>query len=195
MSFHLVYTHSFSRCALFVAVCSHRVLYLKLPHRDKSIYERNFQSFTVYNLSFQGEMVLQDKVGTPAAAVLDGATQSPNLSPTKKKTRETSKRKIPGKNDGGQKVPRMFIPDGRPALPLDVRYLGFNRTILEDKDFKRGKFLDKLAEGEIKWDQLNEHQQNCVFAKAALRGREENEIVCSLCFLAFTKAQEYKKHV
>ena len=34
-----------------------------------------------------------------------------------------------------------------------------------------------------------------MFAKAALRGKEENEIVCSLCYLAFTKAQEYKKHV
>ena len=179
----------------FVAVCSHRVSYFNLRHTDKSTYERNSQSFTVYNLSFQAETVLQDMVGTPQAFILDGATQSPNLSPTKKKARAISKRKIPEKNDGGQKVPRMFIPDGRPPVPLDVRYLGFNRTILEDKDFKRGKFLDKLAEGEIKWDQLNEHQQNCVFAKAALRGKEENEIVCSLCFLAFTKAQEYKKHV
>ena len=78
-------------------------------------------------------------VGTPQAFILDGATQSPNLSPTKKKAREISKRKIPEKNDGGQKVPRMFIPDGRPPVPLDVRYLGFNRTILEDKDFKKGK--------------------------------------------------------
>ena len=113
-----------------------------------TLYRRIYSySQSVYNLSFQADTVLRDIVDTPLAATLDGATQSPNLSPTKKKTHETSKRKISEKNDGGQKVPRMFILDGRPPVPLDVRYLGFNRTILEDKDFRRGKFLDRLSEG------------------------------------------------
>ena len=118
------------------------------------------------------------------------------MSQTSQKMRETTKRKILDKKESGHKVPRMYIPPyGRTPVPLDVRYLGFNRSLLEDKEFKRGKFLGKLAEGELKWDELNHHQQDCVFAKAALRGREENEIVCSLCYQAFTKALEYKKHI
>ena len=93
------------------------------------------------------------------------------------------------------KVPRMFVPDGKAPVPLDARYLGLNRSIVEDREFKRGRFLEKLVDGSIKWDELDGHQHNCVFAKAVLRGREENEIVCSLCYELFSKAQDYKKHI
>lgn len=140
---------------------------------------------SVLHFIFQAEALLQ------ATTSVIGL-QPPNFSPT---NRKASKRKMPAQNAGKPKTPRVFVADGKPPVPLDIRYLGLNRSVAEDREFKRGRFLEKLIEGTIKWDELNEHQHNCVFAKAALRGREENEIVCCLCYQLFTKAHDYKKHV
>ncbi len=82
--------------------------------------------------------------------------------------------------------------DGR---PLNLIYLGINRDIVHSRDFKRGRFFEQLMEKSVSWDELDDSQRNCVYAKAALRGREENEILCSLCNFSFSKALDFKLHV
>ncbi len=131
---------------------------------------------------------------------MNSCLQQVDAAKTALRSGAASKRKLVTEELEKRKSLRFSLPvsqdnGGRPAVPLDVIYLGLSRDLFDSQDFKRGKHFERLCEGSIRWSELNEHQQDCVYAKGALRGCRENEIVCSLCSSPFSKAQDFKQHI